>query len=36
MGPFVTPRWMRALAWVVAVAIALLNVWLLEQIIVGT
>jgi manganese transport protein len=27
MGPFVNPRWMTALAWVVAVIIALLNVW---------
>jgi len=32
MGPFVTPRWMRALAWPVAVVIALLNVWLLVQV----
>src|SRR5215831_8335222 len=29
MGPFVIPAWMKALAWVVAVMIALLNVWLL-------
>jgi manganese transport protein len=29
MGSFVAPRWMQALAWVVAVAIALLNGWLL-------
>jgi manganese transport protein len=27
MGPFVSPAWMSALAWVVAVIIALLNVW---------
>jgi len=27
MGPFVNPWWMTALAWVVAVIIALLNVW---------
>jgi manganese transport protein len=27
MGPFVSPRWMTALAWMVAVIIALLNVW---------
>jgi len=27
MGPFVNPKWMTALAWVVAVIIALLNVW---------
>jgi manganese transport protein len=31
MGPFVTPFWMRALAWPVAVVIAGLNVWLLYQ-----
>jgi manganese transport protein len=29
MGPFVNPRWMTALAWVVAVIIAVLNAWLL-------
>jgi len=27
MGPFVSPAWMSGLAWVVAVIIALLNVW---------
>jgi manganese transport protein len=31
MGDLVTPRWMRALAWPVAVTIAALNVWLLWQ-----
>jgi manganese transport protein len=31
MGSFVTPFWMRALAWPVAVVIAALNVWLLYQ-----
>jgi manganese transport protein len=31
MGPFVSPLWMRALAWVVAVIIALLNVYLLYK-----
>ena len=31
MGPFVAPPWMRGLAWVVAVIIAALNVWLLVQ-----
>jgi manganese transport protein len=31
MGAFVAPVWMRALAWVVAVIIAALNVWLLYQ-----
>ncbi len=31
MGALVAPRWMRALAWPVAVMIALLNVWLLWQ-----
>src|SRR5205823_4504131 len=29
MGPFVAPLWMRALAWIVAVIIALLNAWYL-------
>jgi manganese transport protein len=29
MGPFVIPRWMKMLAWAVAVIIATLNVWLL-------
>jgi manganese transport protein len=27
MGPFVNPRWMTAIAWVVAVIIGLLNLW---------
>jgi manganese transport protein len=31
MGPFVAPRWMRWLAWAVAVIIATLNAWLLVQ-----
>jgi manganese transport protein len=31
MGPFVAPRWMQALAWPVAILIAVLNVWLLWQ-----
>jgi manganese transport protein len=31
MGPFVTPIWMRALAWPVAFIIAALNCWLLYQ-----
>jgi manganese transport protein len=31
MGACVAPRWMRWLAWPVAVVIALLNVWLLWQ-----
>ena len=35
MGAFVSPRWMQALAWIVAVTIALLNVWMLYQIAVG-
>jgi manganese transport protein len=35
MGPFVNPRWMQALAWAVAVIIALLNIWLLYQIATG-
>jgi manganese transport protein len=29
MGPFVNPGWMKALAWVTAVIIAVLNGWLL-------
>jgi manganese transport protein len=32
MGAFVTPRWLRMIAWTVAVIIALLNGWLLYQI----
>jgi manganese transport protein len=35
MGPFVSPRWVRALAWTVAVIIAALNVYLLYQIVAG-
>jgi manganese transport protein len=35
MGPFVSPGWMRALAWSVAVIIAVLNVVLLYQIVTG-
>jgi manganese transport protein len=35
MGAFVAPRWIRALAWTVAVIIAALNVWLLYQTVVG-
>jgi manganese transport protein len=31
MGEFVSPRWMQALAWLVAVIIAVLNGWLLYQ-----
>jgi manganese transport protein len=31
MGEFVAPPWMKALAWTVAVIIAMLNVWLLYQ-----
>jgi manganese transport protein len=31
MGPFVTPIWMRVLAWAVAIIIAGLNAWLLWQ-----
>jgi manganese transport protein len=36
MGPFVAPLWMRAVAWVVAVIIAALNVWLLYQTFLGS
>jgi manganese transport protein len=35
MGPFVAPLWTQALAWLVAVIIATLNVWLLYQTFVG-
>jgi manganese transport protein len=35
MGAFVSPGWMRGLAWVVAVVIAVLNAWLLYQTVVG-
>jgi manganese transport protein len=31
MGPFVAPLWMQVLAWLVAVIIGALNVWLLYQ-----
>ena len=31
MGAFVSPRWMQALAWIVAIVIAVLNLWLLWQ-----
>ncbi|MCX6546145.1 MAG: Nramp family divalent metal transporter [Acidobacteria bacterium] len=32
MGPHVAPRWVRAIAWPVAVLIAVLNTWLLVQV----
>ncbi|MFN7983101.1 MAG: Nramp family divalent metal transporter [Vicinamibacterales bacterium] len=35
MGAFVSPLWMRVLAWTVAVVIAALNVWLLVQLFLG-
>jgi manganese transport protein len=31
MGPFVSPRWMQSLAWLVAGIIVVLNAWLLVQ-----
>jgi manganese transport protein len=31
MGEFASPRWVQALAWAVAIVIALLNAWLLYQ-----
>jgi len=31
MGRFVSPMWVRMLAWFVAIVIAALNVWLLYQ-----
>ena len=36
MGPFVAPVWMRVLAWIVAIIIAALNVWLLYQTFLGS
>jgi manganese transport protein len=36
MGPFANPFWIKALAWPTAVVIAILNVWLLYQIAIGT
>jgi manganese transport protein len=36
MGAFASPRWLKALAWPVAVVIAALNVWLLYQTFAGT
>jgi manganese transport protein len=35
MGVFVAPRWIQALAWIIAVIIAALNVWLLYQTFLG-
>jgi manganese transport protein len=35
MGRFATPRWMQALAWTTAVVIAVLNGWLLIQLLGG-
>ena len=35
MGRFVSPLWMRSLAWVVSMAIAVLNVWMLYQLFSG-
>jgi manganese transport protein len=35
MGAFVSPTWMRWLAWLVAIVIAVLNAWLLYQTVVG-
>jgi len=35
MGPFVAPRWMQVLAWMVAVIIAVLNAYLLYQTLAG-
>jgi manganese transport protein len=31
MGPFVNPRWLKVLAYLVAAVIASLNAWLLVQ-----
>ncbi|MBD2100224.1 Nramp family divalent metal transporter [Leptolyngbya sp. FACHB-261] len=35
MGEFVNPIWLKALAWLVALVIALLNIWLLLQTVLG-
>jgi manganese transport protein len=35
MGRFVTPLWMRILAWVVSMVIAILNAWMLWQFFTG-
>jgi manganese transport protein len=35
MGAFVSPRWVQALAWIVGIVIAALNIWLLYQTFVG-
>jgi Mn2+/Fe2+ NRAMP family transporter len=35
MGRFVNPWWMKAIAWPTGVAIALLNAWLLWDLVVG-
>jgi manganese transport protein len=35
MGRFVSPFWMRALAWVVSMIIAVLNAWMLYQLFAG-
>jgi manganese transport protein len=35
MGQFVSPVWLRVLAWTVAIVIAVLNVWLLYQTFMG-
>jgi manganese transport protein len=36
MGQFVNPLWLKALAYLVAFVIALLNIWLLFQIFRGS
>jgi manganese transport protein len=35
MGPFANAGWIKTLAWLVAIVIAVLNAWLLYQIAVG-
>ena len=35
MGPLVAPFWLRAIAWPMAVFIAMLNAWLLWQTLTG-
>jgi Mn2+/Fe2+ NRAMP family transporter len=35
MGRFVNPWWLKAVAWPMGVLIALLNIWLLGQVLLG-
>jgi manganese transport protein len=35
MGKFISPLWMRGLAWAVSMVIAVLNAWMLYQLFAG-